>query len=138
MSDLVRLSISLDRFLLDRLESLADQAGYQNRSEFVRDLIRKQAVQYEWEQNSIVLATITMLFDHHSRLLPERLMDVQHDYHDMILVSTHVHLDHDLCAEVVMLKGTAERANELVGRLQQLKGVLHVDMTLSSTGESLK
>ena len=137
MSELERLSISIETPLLKRLERLVAQSGYTNRSEYLRDLIRKRLVEQEWERNEEALGTITLLYDHHQRGLSDRLTQLQHDHHSAILATTHMHLDHDLCAEMIMVRGRAGLIRALADSLSKEKGVLHAALSLSSTGKSL-
>jgi len=139
MSGVVRLSISLEPPLLDQLERLVEHSRYTNRSEFVRDLIRQRLVEQEWaDKREEVVGTITMVYDHHARQVTDRLTDIQHDHHANILATTHVHLSHDLCAEMIMLRGNAARVREIADRLRQQRGVLHADLTMSTTGKQLR
>ncbi len=115
MADLVRLSLSLPQPLLERLEGLMQQQGYTNRSEFVRDMIH----------------------NHHIRQLSEKLVELQHHYYHSILAATHVHLDHNLCAEVILIRAPAAQIQQLADHLRQQKGVLHATLSISSTGEHL-
>lgn len=137
MSNLARLSFSIEQPLLERLERLLQDSRYQNRSEFIRDMIRQQLVDQEWERNELALGTVTILYDHHVRQLSEKLTDLQHDHHEAILATTHVHLTHHLCAEMIMVKGRADLIRDLANRLRQQKGVLHATLSMSSTGERL-
>ena len=138
MSTLARLSFSLEQPLLDRLEKLLKESRYENRSEFIRDMIRGQLVEKEWERNEEALGTVTLLYDHHMRQLSDKLMDLQHEYHDAVLATTHVHLDHELCAETIMVRGRAERIRRLADLLRRQKGVLHATLSMSSTGKKLR
>ena len=138
MSDLVRVSLSLEQGLLDKLESLREEAGYANRSEFVRDLIRARLVEAEWEADQEAVGAITLVYDHHARNLSDRLTDLQHDHHDEVLVTTHVHLDEHLCVEVILVKGRAHGIRALANALGKEKGVLHSALSMSSTGSLLR
>jgi CopG family nickel-responsive transcriptional regulator len=138
MSELTRLSFSIEQDLLDKLEELIKNTAYQNRSEFIRDLIRDKLVDQEWEANEEAIGTITLIYDHHSRLLNEKLTELQHDHHQNILASTHIHLSHDLCAEMIMVKGRASEIKHLEALLQQPKGVLHATLSMTSTGKQLR
>ena len=137
MSDIARLSFSIEKPLLEQLEQLIEEEHYGNRSEYIRDMIRDRLVAREWERNEEAVGTITLVFNHHSRGLSDRLTHVQHHYHDVILASTHIHLDQDLCAEIVVIKGTANRIRTLAGELRKEKGVLHTTLSVSSTGKNL-
>lgn len=139
VSELVRLSISLEQPLMRQLERLVKKSGYANRSEFVRDMIRRRLVEEQWsDERQEVVGTITMIYDHHARQLSDKIVDIQHDYHDRVLATTHVHLSHDLCAEMIMIRGQADEIREISNRLRQLRGVLHAELAMSSTGEKLE
>ena len=139
MSDLVRLSISLEKGLAQRLEHLVRGSRYTNRSEFVRDLVRQRLVQEQWsDARQPVVATVTLVYDHHARELLDRLVDIQHHFEDHILASTHVHLSHELCAEMIMVRGKPARIRELADELRQQRGVLHATLGMATTGEALR
>lgn len=137
MTEVVRLSVSLEQSLLDKLEALIEGSGYANRSEFFRDMIRDRLVADEWERDEEAVGTITMVYDHNVRRLSEKLTDLQHDHHDCILAATHVHLSHDLCAEMIMARGQAKQIRAIADSLRQQKGVLHATLSMSSTGAKL-
>lgn len=137
MAGVVRLSFSLEKPLWDRLEKLVEDGRYANRSEFIRDLIRDRLVQQEWERDEEAVGTVTLVYNHHTRGLNEKLTAIQHEYHSVILTTTHVHLDHDLCAETVVVRGHARKIKSLSDQLRQQKGVLHASLSLSSTGKNL-
>ncbi len=137
MPELIRLSLSIEKPLFDRLERLVKQSGYTNRSEYVRDMIRERLVEGEWEKDREVLGTITLVYNHYQRQLSERLIELQHHHHAAVKVTTHVHLSRELCAEVIVVQAKAKQVRELTDLLRQQKGVLHADLTMSSTGASL-
>ncbi|MDD4538623.1 MAG: nickel-responsive transcriptional regulator NikR [Lentisphaeria bacterium] len=137
-TQLVRLSMSLDEELGHALDGLVRAANYQNRSEYVRDMIRERIVDQEWEQNAAsVLGTITLLYNHHQRELCGRLTEIQHDAQVHILAATHVHLSHEICAEMIMVSGSAAEIRKLYLALKQPRGILHAALSMSSTGEEL-
>ncbi|HOW72234.1 MAG TPA: nickel-responsive transcriptional regulator NikR [Phycisphaerae bacterium] len=119
------------------MEKLVKKSGYKNRSEFVRDMVRRKLVQGQWEKDQEVLGTITLVYDHHRHQLSEKLINLQHDHHTNVLVTTHVHLTHDLCAEVVLVRGRASLVQELAETMHQQKGVLHAELSMASTGSGL-
>ena len=138
MADLVRLSLSLPQPLLERLEALMQEQGYTNRSEFVRDMIRDHLVAHEWQSTQQeALGTVTLVYNHHIRQLSEKLIELQHHHYHSILAATHVHLDHNLCAEVILIRAPAAQIQQLADHLRQQKGVLHATLSISSTGEHL-
>ena len=137
MSELIRVSLSIESPLLKKMEELATQKGYENRSEFIRDLIREQLTASEWESGAEVIGTITMVYNHHQRGISEKLTELQHDCTEHILAATHVHLSHHICAEMIMIKGSGKAIEKFSNALRKLKGVLHVGFSAGSTGEKL-
>jgi CopG family nickel-responsive transcriptional regulator len=137
MSELTRMSFSIERALADKLEELMQQSAYGNRSEFLRDMIRERLVRQQWEADRQVVGSILLIYDHHQRLLSEKLTDLQHRHHDDILASTHVHLDHRMCAEVIIMRGRAGHIRAIADQLRQQRGVLHASISLGSTGQEL-
>jgi len=137
MSNVVRLSLSLEKRLFDRLEKLVADSGYHTRSGFVRDLIRDCLVQQEWRGRKVLLGTISLLYDHHKRGLSEKLIHEQHHFSGAVLASTHVHLDEHLCAEMIMVRGPGKEIKALADRLRREEGVLHAKLTTGSTGKGL-
>lgn len=137
MSDLVRVSFSLEQRLSDQLEDLVARSDYQNRSEFIRDLIRDRLVADEWEDEDEALGVITLVFNHHQRQLSDKLTDVQHEHHEEVLAATHVHLTRELCAEMIMVRGKPSVIRHLANHLKQQKGVLHANLSIGSTGVRL-
>lgn len=134
MSKLIRTSFSIEEDLLEKLEEMTSKSQYNNRSEFIRDLIRDAIVEDDWKKDKEVVGTITLIFDHHKRELSNKLTKLQHSHHDEILASTHIHLDHHMCAEMIMVKGKASNVNEIVNKLRQQVGVHHTGVTMSSPG----
>lgn len=138
MANLVRFSVSMEESLLERLDSLAEESCYVNRSEFIRDMIREHLVREEWKGRRDAVGTITLVYDHHARGLADKLTEVQHDHHSNVLASTHVHMDHDMCVEVIIIKGKAAKLRQIAGRLRQQKGVLYGTLSIASTGKRLR
>jgi CopG family transcriptional regulator, nickel-responsive regulator len=130
---LVRTGIALDSVLLKSFDQLIQAEGYDNRSEAFRDIIRDRLNDVGTQSGkSSVVGTVTLIYDHHSRLLPDKLMKLQHAYHELIISTVHSHLDHDLCLEVVVVRGQHRRVHELATRLIGLKGVQHGKLVMSS------
>ncbi len=133
----VRTSFSVEKPLLDAFERLARARGAANRSEFFRDLVREKLVEKEWKEDRVCLGTLTILYDHTKRTLSERLVKLQHGHYHSILASTHVHLDHDLCAEAILVRDKASRIRAMADLLARQKGVLHAALSLGSLGRGL-
>jgi CopG family nickel-responsive transcriptional regulator len=138
MSDLSRIGVAIDAALLQQFDRLIARRGYTNRSEAFRDLIRDQLIEKTAEQpDSMVVATVTLVYDHHVRLLSERLNEMQHQAFHNVLSTLHVHLDHDHCLEVMVLKGKASAVRKIADALISTKGVKHGRLTIATTGAGL-
>jgi CopG family transcriptional regulator, nickel-responsive regulator len=124
VTDLVRFGIAMERALLERLDRLVEQRGLSNRSEVIRDLVRRELDQEAWTVGGSVSATLTLVYDHHVRELTERLNEIQHDHGDQIISTMHVHLDHHHCMEVIAARGPSARLKEMAEQLLGTKGVL--------------
>ncbi len=138
MSRVVRFSASLDGELMARFEQATLRRGYSNRSEALRDLIRDSLVREEWEGDEEIVGTVTLVYDHHTRELADRLTRMQHDHHDVILSALHVHLDHDNCLEVITVQGRASLVQSLADGLVGTRGVKHGKLTATTTGKRLR
>ncbi|MEK7407254.1 MAG: nickel-responsive transcriptional regulator NikR [Acidobacteriota bacterium] len=138
MSQLSRIGVAIDSDLLRKFDKLISQRGYGNRSEAFRDLIRDELIQKAWESpESQVVGTVTLVYDHHVRLLSEKLVELQHDYYGQILSTLHVHLDHDHCLEVLVVRGKAVAVKKIADTLISTKGVKHGRLTITTTGAGL-
>ncbi|WP_418741007.1 nickel-responsive transcriptional regulator NikR [Desulfovibrio sp.] len=138
MGKLTRFGVSLDEELLEPFDALCSVKGYSNRSEAIRDLIRKALVAEEWQQaDGQGAGTLTLVYDHHKNDLARRLTQMQHDEHDIIIATLHVHLDHHNCLEVLILKGEAARVRALADKLISCKGVKHGTFSGTTTGQDL-
>jgi CopG family nickel-responsive transcriptional regulator len=139
MSELSRIGVAIDSDLLNRFDQLISKRGYTNRSEAFRDLIRDELVQKSWESpDSNVVGTVTLVYDHHVRMLNEKLTDMQHEYHRAILSTLHIHLDHDNCLEVLVVRGKAAVVQKIADTLISIKGVKHGRLTITTSGAELK
>ena len=138
MDELVRFGVSLDRRLLAEFDRHIRRRHYTNRSEALRDLIRDNLVGDEWGGDKETVGTITFVYDHHVRDLTSKLTDIQHDYHGQILSGMHVHLDHNHCLEVLVVRGKGTEIKKVADALVSVKGVKHGKLTMTTTGKSLR
>ncbi|MBU0579670.1 MAG: nickel-responsive transcriptional regulator NikR [Candidatus Margulisbacteria bacterium] len=136
--DLIRFGVSMPEKLLKKFDKLITQKGYQNRSEAIRDFIREKLVEKEWQEgNKETFGTLTIVYDHHTGNVGEVLTEVQHHYHDTIISNVHVHVDHDNCLEVLLLKGENKKIKEVSDKIISLKGVKYGKLTAATTGKEL-
>jgi CopG family nickel-responsive transcriptional regulator len=138
MSGLSRIGVAIDTDLLDKFDRMIGKRGYTNRSEAFRDLIREELVEQTWESpESQVVGTVTLVYDHHVRMLNEKLTGIQHDFHHSILSTLHVHLDHDNCLEVLVVRGKSAVVRKVADALISTKGVKHGTLTITTSGAEL-
>lgn len=133
MSEKERVSVAIEPELLARFDELLGRTGA-NRSEAIRDLIRNRLIEEEWVSSSEedAVATVTLVYDHHKRDLADRMLEIGHDNHDVIMASMHVHLDHHNCLEVIALRGAPGQLRHVADHLIAMKGVKHGKVVLSS------
>ena len=133
MGDLSRIGVAIDSELLEKFDNLISDQGYTNRSEAFRDLIRDRLISIATQSpKATVVGSITLIYDHHVRMLPAKLTEMQHDYHDVIVSTTHAHLDHHACLEVIVVKGESRRVHALANLLIGVKGVQHGRLVVTS------
>jgi CopG family nickel-responsive transcriptional regulator len=138
MAELTRFGISIDDRLLKRFDALIAEKGYGNRSEAIRDLIRGALVEEQWaREDEETVGTVTLVYDHHTRDLSDKLTEQQHSHHNAIISALHVHLDAHNCLEVVVVKGKAGEVRRLADELIGTKGVKHGKLVMSTTGREL-
>ena len=138
MSELARTGVSLEEDLLQEFDRLITKRGYKNRSEAFRDLIREALLTETVHSNKPVVGTLTLVYDHHTPNLSEKLTDAQHTAGATVLAATHVHLDHHYCLEVVIMKGKSKDLQELADHMLALRGVELGKLVLTNSGKDLK
>lgn len=138
MSELIRFGVSLPSTLLEKFDKLIDQAGYQSRSEAIRDLIREKIVSEEWASaDQETVGVFSLVFDHEQRELNKTLTRIQHRYVDYIISSTHIHIDHHNCLEVIILRGKSSIIKKITDELGSTRGVKHGKLIMTSTGSNI-
>src|SRR3954453_4676282 len=135
MAELSRVGVAIDSDLLEKFDQHIARRGYTNRSEAFRDLIRDELVDVASERpESEVIGSVTLVYDHHVRMLSDRLTDLQHDSYHNIVSTLHVHLDHDNCLEVLVVRGKVEDVRRIADALISTKGVKHGRLTITGAG----
>ncbi len=139
-SDLARFSIAIPAKLLDEFDEYTSRRGLLvNRSEAIRNLIRDALVDDELQNPAAdIVGSITVIYDHHTPDLTRKIDEVEHNYPDEVVSSMHVHLDHHSCLEVIAVKGTAYKVNELANCLLGIKGILYGKLTVAATADRLE
>jgi CopG family nickel-responsive transcriptional regulator len=138
MSNTIRFSVSIEEELIAAFDELCRRRGWTNRSEAIRDAIRRQLVEQEWVAGEEVVGVITLLYDHHKPGLARRLTEIQHHALDAVISTTHVHVDGENCLEFLAVRGEAREIERLAHRLIGLKGVKHGELTGTSMGKKIR
>jgi len=138
MSALKRFGVSIDSDLQKKFDRLIKKKGYGNRSEAIRDLIREALVSEEWETGDRdTVGVFSLVYDHHKSDLSMVINTIQHHNLDIIRSSTHVHIDHNNCLEVIILKGKSREIKKLTDQLASTKGIKHGKLIMTSTGTEI-
>lgn len=128
-----RFGVSLEEDLLIALDKYVTDNNFANRSQAVRHLIEKNIVEKKWQCNNVVAGAVVLLFEHQKKEIATKSNDIQHEYFDVILSAQHYHLNHDMCLEIIAVKGTANRLTELSDKLISIKGIKHGKLVMSKT-----
>ncbi|MEN8729722.1 MAG: nickel-responsive transcriptional regulator NikR [Desulfuromonadales bacterium] len=136
MTELARFGISIDQLLLGSFDQMITAKGYDNRSEAIRDMIRNALVEEQVNRtdDTPTVGTVTLVYDHHTRDLSDKLTGHQHSHHDAIVSTLHVHLDAHNCLEIVVVRGTAAQVRRLADEMIGTKGVKHGKLVLTTAG----
>jgi CopG family nickel-responsive transcriptional regulator len=133
MSKLIRFGVSIEQELANSFDQHIEQEGYNNRSEAIRDLIRDHLVTRQLTHDRTpAVASMSLIYDHQRRELPETLNQLQHEYQHLIVSSLHVHIDHDNCMEVVIFKGPNCWIKKAADKLMATRGVKHGKLTMTT------
>ncbi len=126
-----RFGVSLEENVLNALDNMVVKHSFPNRSRAICHLVKTTLVIDKIDENKTVAGAIVIVYDHHKRELNSKLMHTQHDYHDIILSTQHVHIEHDLCLETIAVKGNAKKLMELSDKIIGLKGIKHGKLVIT-------
>lgn len=133
MSDIARFSVSVEEELLEQFDRFCKEEHFATRSEAVRQLIREKLTRRAWESDTREVAgTLTLVYDHHRPQLRDRLMELQHDNTELVVSTLHAHLSHDVCLEVIVLRGPASRLQKIASQLRGMKGIFKGELVMAS------
>jgi CopG family nickel-responsive transcriptional regulator len=133
VSEIVRFSVSVEEELLEQFDRYCRQEQFATRSEAVRQLIRDTLTRRAWaSQSHEVAGTLTLVYDHHRPQLRDRLTELQHQNTDLVVSVIHTHLSHDVCLEVIVLRGPAGRLQKIAAQLRGMKGVHKGELVMAS------
>jgi CopG family transcriptional regulator, nickel-responsive regulator len=132
VSELVRFSVSLEQDLLEEFDVFVEAGKLATRSEAIRQLIREKLTSVAWAADAAnVAASLTLVYDHHKTRLTDKMLELQHAHADQVVSGMHVHLDHDLCLEVIVLRGPAAKLQTLASELSGLKGIHQAQLVVA-------
>ena len=133
MSSVTRFSVSVESDLMELFDKYCQREQFATRSEAVRQLIRDTLTRRAWESGTQEVAgSLTLIYDHHRSQLRDQLVELQHDNTDLIVSTLHAHLTHDVCMEVIVLRGPAGKLQEIASRLKGLKGIYKGELVMAS------
>lgn len=138
---LERIGISLEDGLLEQFDKLIAEKGYVNRSEAVRDLIRDALVQRAFTESSgreERVAVVTLVYDHDSSSLAQKLAHIQHENHRAVVSALHVHMDAHNCLEVLVLRGRGKDVVAMGESLVATRGVKYGKLVPATAGHDLR
>jgi CopG family nickel-responsive transcriptional regulator len=137
MSHVTRFSVSLEPELLEQFDTYCRESRFATRSEAVRQMVRETLTSRAMASGKEeVSATLTLVYDHHKPGLTDKLLKAQHDHEGMVVATTHVHIDHHTCLEVIVLRGKAAELQRLADGLRGLKGIHKGQLVLAAAGHS--
>ena len=125
MANVTRFSVSLPQNLLKSFDERIKFSQYTTRSKAIGDLISESLTRQTWSEDGDVAGAIIFTYNHHKRDLTNNLTKIQHDHYHIIVSSQHVHLDHDNCLEIIVIKGKAKEVKNLTEKLNAIKGISH-------------
>ncbi|DAC72191.1 MAG TPA: nickel-responsive transcriptional regulator NikR [Thermoplasmata archaeon] len=132
MEKITRFGVSIEPDLLEKFDSMMKKKGYSNRSEAIRDMIREHLIiEHVKDPCAEVIGTLTMVYDHHAGPLVDRLLQIQHDHYQEILTTTHIHIDHNTCLEVLVLRGETQNIQTLADSIKAIKGIKHGELVVT-------
>lgn len=129
-----RVGVSFEPKLLSKFDTLIKKKGYSNRSEAIRDLIRKEILESEIkEEEKEVIGTLTIIYDHEIGNITNALLHLQHHHHEEITFTTHIHIDERTCLEIVVIRGLLSRVKNFSEHITAIKGVKHGQLAIIKT-----
>jgi CopG family nickel-responsive transcriptional regulator len=138
MARITRFGVSLEESLLEKFDPLIERLGYKSRSEAIRDLIRDRLVVEEWAVGSQkTIGVLSLVYNHDVRELSEALNRIQHQHLELVVSSTHIHIDHHNCLEVVILRGASKKIKKVADELLSCRGVKHGKLSMTTTGTQI-
>lgn len=135
MAELARFGVSIDKDLLKVFDESIKEQSYETRSKAIADLIKEYISSDVINSGGMVAGAISFLYDHHNKDLLSKLLEIQHDVHDLILSMQHIHLDHNNCLEILAVRGLSDGVRVLYHHIKALKGIKLASISVAAIGE---
>jgi len=132
-----RFGVSIDEDLLKKFDEIIKEENYPTRSKALNDLIREYIVKKEWLRGGEITGAIFLIYDHHKREIVDKVTDIQHNFHNIIISTLHIHLDIDNCFEIIAFRGLSKDINLLNKKLKNIKGIKSNFVSIISKKEEI-
>jgi CopG family nickel-responsive transcriptional regulator len=133
MTDITRFGVSLPSDILRDFDDQIEKMGYSNRSKAIADLIRSSMVENAWESgNGEIVGVVTMVYDHHTSEVVNKLLALQHDSDIVIYSTMHIHIDHHNCLEMLAIRGKPSEIKAFSDAIKSVRGVKHSGLVITS------
>lgn len=133
MSGISRFGVSINKDLLDKFDKLIKSHRYPTRSKAIEDLminyLTKESLTLD---NTDIIGTINIVYDHHKRELLRKVTEIQHDFQDIIISTQHIHINHNDCFEMIIVKGQKKQAEKLFSNIKSTKGIMNASLNMFS------
>jgi CopG family nickel-responsive transcriptional regulator len=132
MSNVERTSFSVSPALLRRFDKVMSKMGYADRSRALQIAMTNFITEYTWtmEKGKAGVGAILFTYSHRPHGLQEALVDIQHQYRDVVNSTTHIHLDETRCLEIISTRGQTARIQELARKLMKTRGVTQLKLSM--------
>jgi len=128
--NITRIGVSLPKNLLEEFDNIIRTRGYSSRSEAIRDAIRSYIMEYKWleREEGEIVGVVYIIYDHTVKGVSDAIIDIQHEFLDVITTTLHIHLSKDYCLEMILVKGDMKKVKRLVDKAMTIKGVSNVKL----------
>jgi CopG family transcriptional regulator, nickel-responsive regulator len=134
---LMRFGVAIEAPLLAEFDKLVGERGC-TRSGLFQDLARAEVVRAKVKKGARAVASLTIVYDHHVRDLSEKLNELQHDLGDRVRATLHIHLTHDLCLEVIVIRGRSDELQDIAAKILATRGVKHGGIEIIAEGPEIR
>lgn len=127
---IARIGVSLPKNLLEEFDSVILNRGYSSRSEAIRDAIRNYILEYKWmeREEGEVVGVVNVIYNHNVKGVNDSIINLQHDFHEIITTTLHIHLNSEMCLEMILVRGDMKDIKGLVDRISSTRGVINVKL----------